>query len=71
MEKDEYGEYEAYKHGQENLTAHQLKKKQTLEAMIGDLDKMMSYYERKIDQYRNEIEKYKAQRNILAELLAA
>ncbi len=70
----EYAEedaYREYKKDQENLSAHQLKKKQTLEAMIGDIDNMITYYERKIDQYRNEIEKYRAQRNILDELLAA
>lgn len=66
MEQDQHDEFKA---NEKALKAHEFDRKRTFEAMIDDLDKMVSYYERKIDQYRNEIEKYKAQRNMLASVI--
>jgi len=46
-----------------------LRKKSTMKGMISEIDQMMEYYHNKREQYAREIEKLKAQRNLLAELL--
>ena len=53
----------------EAFKSEKLKKKSTVRGMISELDQMSEYYQNKIEQYSNEIEKFKAQRNILAEII--
>ena len=53
----------------EAFKSEKLRDKSIAKGMISELDQMSEYYHNKIQQYSAEIEKFKAQRNILAKLL--
>ncbi len=53
----------------EAFNSDMLRKKSIVKGMISELDQMSEYYDNKIQQYQTEIEKFKAQRNLLATIL--
>lgn len=53
----------------EAFNSDKLRKKSVLKGMISDIDQMIQYYDTKINQHKSEIERFKSQRNILAEMI--